>query len=209
VTPKFRDLLKSVDQNSEPYQIIVTPDFSSVVINAILDLLYYGETSNLKCSQEREIWSAFFNLQLFQVDRDLVESGFGQDLLNADIQLDGDRVFDDVETGSILGRIDPDVLELPRFNITPTKDVGCQATEKEIKRYTNAEIQQACIMYYGGKSTYNYIRNQNLMKLPSKTTIAERTGHYQCQPGFQKDILKLLIFSWTAVELSVRYILAD
>ena len=67
VTPKFRDLLKSVDQNSEPYQIIVTPDFSSVVINAILDLLYYGETSNLKCSQEREIWSAFFNLQLFQV----------------------------------------------------------------------------------------------------------------------------------------------
>lgn len=185
--------MKSVDQNSEPYQIIVTPDFSSVVINAILDLLYYGETSNLKCSQEREIWSAFFNLQLFQVDRDLVESGFGQDLLNADIQLDGDRVFDDVETGSILGRIDPDVLELPRFNITPTKDVGCQATEKEIKRYTNAEIQQACIMYYGGKSTYNYIRNQNLMKLPSKTTIAERTGHYQCQPGFQKDILKLLI----------------
>ena len=72
------------------------------------------------------------------------------------------------------------------------QDVGCQATEKEIKRYTNAEIQQACIMYYGGKSTYNYIRNQNLMKLPSKTTIAERTGHYQCQPGFQKDILKLL-----------------
>ena len=50
-----------------------------------------------------------------------METGFGQDLLNADIQLDGDRVFDDVETGSILGRIDPDVLELPRFNITPTK----------------------------------------------------------------------------------------
>ena len=50
-----------------------------------------------------------------------MESGFGQDLLNADVQLDGDRVFDDDERKKILKPVDPDVLEVPRVNITPTK----------------------------------------------------------------------------------------
>ena len=50
-----------------------------------------------------------------------MEAGFGQDLFHSDVEVDGEHVFDDEEREKLLVRMNPDVLEIPRFNITPTK----------------------------------------------------------------------------------------
>jgi len=47
-------------------------------------------------------------------------------------------------------------------------------------------------MYYGGKSTYKFMRKNDIVKLPAEQTVRDRTKHFRAEPGFQDEILKLL-----------------
>ena len=72
------------------------------------------------------------------------------------------------------------------------QDVGCQTDSKEKRRYTDEEIANATVMYYGGKSTYKFMRKNDIVKLPAEQTVRDRTKHFRAEPGFQDEILKLL-----------------
>jgi len=71
---------------------------------------------------------------------------------------------------------------------------------KQKTRYTDEQLQSSTILMYGSKSTYNYARKNKLMHLPSENTVRKRTGHFQCDPGYQEDILNLLKERATAMD---------
>ena len=59
-------------------------------------------------------------------------------------------------------------------------------------RYGNEEIRTATTVLYGSKRTFNFLRNNCHLRLPTARTVRRRTSFFKCAPGLKSEHFLLL-----------------
>ena len=67
-----------------------------------------------------------------------------------------------------------------------------QKIKSKKKGFTNEEISLAATILYSSRRVYNLLRNKKLMKLPCIRTVYKKLQHFQCEPGYNPQIFRLL-----------------
>ena len=104
-----------------------------------------------------------------------------------------------------------------------TKWAGCQLTkprkEKKVlkkkksvpqkskkKGFSNEDIALAATILYSSRRVYNLLRNKKIVRLPHTRTVYKKLQHFQCAPGYSKQIFRLLEMKLSTLEEKNRVI---
>ena len=60
------------------------------------------------------------------------------------------------------------------------------------KGFSNEDIALAATILYSSRRVYNLLRNKKILKLPHIRTVYKKLQHFQCEPGHNPQIFRLL-----------------
>ena len=72
------------------------------------------------------------------------------------------------------------------------KKKKAQASKNKKKRFSNEDIALAATILYSSRRVYNLLRNKKILKLPHIRTVYRKLQHFQCPPGYSKQVFRLL-----------------
>ena len=190
-SPFLKSLLIDSDKDDEAK--IFTPDVPGSIVSLVLDALYKGEVTSSSWSEYELLRESLINLQVIG-SGDCPRLPFGGVFAVGPPPVQP-PVTEDWSVAEWKEKIDlftnvTDWCSLAREFKKVEKKEG---NEKYAKRYSNEELQHAIMLFNGSRKTYNYMKKNNLLKLPSSTTISARTSFFQCKPAEVQDQLLSLL----------------
>ena len=64
--------------------------------------------------------------------------------------------------------------------------------KKEKKGYSHEDIALAATILYSSRRVYKLLKEKKILQLPSMRTVYRRLQHFNCHPGFNKQLFRLL-----------------
>ena len=191
------DFLKSLMLDNDVLDeevVIYTPDLPGSIISLVLDCMYKGEVTTKSWTEYWMLRSTLIDLRIAKED-DLPRLPFhGEHHVGPVLQPPPDwpeeawhQAKEEVEDlfSNVLNWFDS------------SKDYNEKSAainyEKYSNRFSNEEIQNAVLLFNRSRKSYEFLKKKKLLKLPSSTTISQRTSFFQCQPGeVQYHLLEVL-----------------
>ena len=72
------------------------------------------------------------------------------------------------------------------------KKKKAQANKTKKKGFSNDTVALAATILYSSRRVYNLLRNKKILKLPHIRTVYKKLQHFQCPPGYSKQVFRLL-----------------
>ena len=192
-SPFLKSLL--IDDDKDDEVKIFTPDVPGSIVSLVLDALYKGEVTSNSWSEYELLREALINLQVVG-SGDCPRLPFGG-VFAVGPQPVQPPVTDDWSVAAWKEKLDlfanvTDWCSLSR-DFEKQKVEKKEGNEKYLRRYSNEELQHAIMLFNGSRKTYNYMKKNNLLKLPHSTTISARISFFQCKPSeVQVQLLSLM-----------------
>ena len=192
-SPFLKSLL--IDDDKDDEVKIFTPDVPGSIVSLVLDALYKGEVTSNSWSEYELLREALINLQVIG-SGDCPRLPFGGDFAVGPQPVQP-PVTDDWSVAAWKEKLDlfanvTDWCSLSR-DFEKQKVEKKEGNEKYLRRYSNEELQHAIMLFNGSRKTYNYMKKNNLLKLPHSTTISARISFFQCKPSeVQVQLLSLM-----------------